>query len=108
MIELLYIAAIILGYLVMGWWSIWYDFKRPVFMPFWLFRTLCAFGKKKPLDNLPKGMDGLDKMEFLDPLYREWFGQVIKSGCVTKSQFFCFQQQRAHEIDCELRRRGNK
>lgn len=87
-------SALVIGYFAMGLWVIWYENKRPVFMPFNLFIVICSLGKKAKITDLPEGMDGLTKMAFEDENYRQWFKTVIDSGSVTRMQSFCFNQKR--------------
>lgn len=65
--------VILAGYMAMSAWSITYNFKRPMLMPFWIYRLVCELGKRIPITNLKAGVDGLSKMEFADTRYRSWF-----------------------------------
>lgn len=105
---ILVITAIFIGYIGMGWWSIWYRFERPVFMPFPIFRIFCSLGKKVSHSDFNNELDleRLKKFAFIDTRYRDWFNQTIKSGYITRMQFFVFNKQQLNEIDAELKKRG--
>lgn len=100
------LIIIFFGYFVMSGVSIWYRFYRPVFMPFRLFRWLCSFGERKDLRQLPAGVDGLEKMQFSDRKFKNWFEDIVVLGSITNTEFHCFNKRRMVEIDIELATRG--
>jgi hypothetical protein len=99
---------IMAAYALMCFWTIWHDMRKPFLMPFGLYRYICSFGYKAPIENLPPEMDGLNKFAFSDNDFQNWFVDVNNRGDVSRLEFFAFNQQRSTELDAELARRGIK
>lgn len=102
------VLVILLAYLLICFWFIWYQMKKPILMPFGLYKYLCSCGYKAPITELPPEMDGLSKFAFVDIDYRKWFAEINQRGKVTRLEFFALNVQRLNEINAELERRGLK
>jgi hypothetical protein len=96
------------AYMAMSFWTIWFDMRKPFLMPFGIFKIFCSLGYKAPINDLPQGMDGLNKFGFGDANFQKWFADVNNRKYVSRLEFFAFNRQRLFELDAELTRRGLK
>ena len=57
--------------------------KKPLGLPFSIFRLVYGLGQKARICDIPPEMDGLKKIQFLDDKFRQWFSDVVEIGFVS-------------------------
>ena len=101
------VIFIFLALLSATYYVIFFEFKKPFFIPFFVFRYFCSFGQKQNISTMANEVDGLADFQFAHNNYRLWFEDTVKKGIITRQEYFCFTKQRVIEIDAELKRRKN-
>lgn len=88
-------------------WMLWYEYKKPRFLSFFMFKWLCSIGKKVPLGDIPPESAHIFKFKFADEQYESWLTRIQNRGKITQTEFFHFHQQLLLEIDAEFEYRQN-
>ncbi|MFV8387528.1 hypothetical protein ACNO5E_25860 [Vibrio parahaemolyticus] len=94
--------------LVKACWLIWYEYRKPPFLPFSLLKWLCSFGKNSAFSSLPQEITQSLAFKFTDPNYDLWLEQVVDRDRITRTEYFHFQQQLLTEIQDEQARRSGQ